>query len=237
MNYSSYLRLPLEFDVNRLQQDLEKISVHEWIPHFNQNAYDSGWSCVSLRAIAGKSGHIIPFDHQPFADTPLLQRCGYFAEVLQSFKCDKKAVRLMALAPGAQIKAHRDPGTSIQDGLSRLHIPVQTSRTVEFCVENEHVHFAAGQTWYLDASCLHAVNNCSQRASIHLVLDCVTNSWLQDLFAQAGFMPKPLPKYGDPMITDANVQQVIDALRTQTSRASLEKAAQLEMLMLRQPQH
>ena len=230
MTFSRFLRLPLEFDLVLLQQDLAQVGAQEWVTHFNRSAYENGWSCVSLRAISGNASHIIPFDHQPFEDTPLLQRCAYFRQLVDRFACEKKAVRLMALAPGADIRPHRDPGTSISDGLTRLHIPIQTSKEVAFLVENESVYFEPGQTWYLDASCLHAVANRSKLARIHLVMDCVTNPWLENLFAQAGFVPRPAPKYGDATITDDNVFHVIRALREQASGASLAQAARLQAI-------
>jgi len=230
MTFSRYLRLSPEFDVRQLQQDLAKIAADEWVEHFNRNAYESGWSGIALRAAGSAAQQIIPFDHQVFSDTPLMQRCPYFHQVVDRFLCEKKAVRLMALAPGAQIKAHRDPGTSLPEGLTRLHIPIQTSTQVEFLIENEAVHFTAGQTWYLDASCLHAVANRSSQARIHLVLDCVTNAWLQNLFAQAGFVARPAPKYGDAMINDDNVAQVIAALRMQATSAGIDCAEQLQSL-------
>jgi hypothetical protein len=230
MTFSRFLRLSPTFDTALLQQDLALICSDEWVSHFNHTSAETGWSCVSLRAVGGDQRHIIPFDHQAFEDTPVLQRCSYFREVIDDFCCEKKSVRLMALAPGADIKPHRDPGTSLSQGLARLHIPVQTSAEVEFLVEGEAVYFAPGQTWYLDASCEHAVVNRSKQARIHLVMDCVRNLWLESLFAQAGFVAAQASKYGDPNITDANVFHVIRILQLQQNPASLACATRLQTI-------
>ena len=188
---STWLRLPLAFDVARMQAELAAIETHEWIAHFNTNAYENGWSCVPLRSAGGDARHIMPVDGEPYRDTAILARCPYLREVIAAFACEKQSVRLMALAPGALIKEHRDAGAALADGLARLHVPIQTSPAVEFRVDGEPVHFGAGPAWYLDASCRHAVHNGGALPRVHLILDCLSNDWLEQLFAQAGFVARP----------------------------------------------
>lgn len=188
---STWLRLPMEFDLARMQAELDSLGADEWIAHFNTGAYDTGWSCIPLRSAGGSARHIMPVDGEPYRDTPVLARCPYLRQVIDSFACDKQSVRLMALAPGALIKEHRDPGTALQEGLTRLHVPLQTSPQVLFTVDGEAVHFGAGQAWYLDASCRHAVHNASALPRVHMIIDCVSNDWLTQLFRQAGFVPRP----------------------------------------------
>lgn len=207
-----YLRLPLSFDMSRLQQDLEAIENSPWIGHFNTSAYEKGWGCIPLRSVGGRLDHIMPLDGVSYADTPLLARCPYIREVLASFACEKTSVRFMALEAGGVIHEHRDAGASLDDGLTRLHIPVRTSPEVLFRVEGQEVHFSAGDTWYLNASCLHGVTNGSTRARVHLMLDCVTNPWLERLFMAAGGRLREPPAYGDPAIHDGNVMAVVDGL-------------------------
>jgi quercetin dioxygenase-like cupin family protein len=188
---SAWLRLPLAFDLARMQAELALIGADEWIAHFNTDAYENGWSCVPLRSAGGSARHIMPVDGEPYRDTPVLARCPYLRQVIDSFACDKQSVRLMALAPGAVIKEHRDPGTALQEGLTRLHVPLQTSPEVLFTVDGDAVHFGAGHAWYLDASCRHAVHNRGTLARVHLLIDCVSNDWLAHLFEEAGFVPRP----------------------------------------------
>lgn len=227
---STWLQLPLRFDVARMQCDSDQFAAGEWIRHFNTGAYEHGWSCVPLRSPDGQAGHIMPVDGARYADTPQLGRCPCLREVLASFACDIRAARLMALAPGAVIHAHRDAGTALADGLTRIHIPIHTSPQVLFTIDGETAHFTAGHAWYMDASCLHAVRNDGAAPRIHLVLDCVTNAWLEALFASAGFVPKAAPKYGDPNINDGNVQTIIAQLRLSPSPASLALAGKLAAL-------
>lgn len=210
---STYLPLPLRFDVASMQRESDQFDEQDWIAHFNTGAYENGWSCLPLRSPGGDARHIMPVDGVDYANTPQLARCPYLQQVLASFACEKGAARLMALEAGAVIREHRDAGTALADGITRIHVPIHTSQQVLFRIDGESVHFSAGQAWYMDASCRHAVTNGGADARVHLVIDCLTNDWLEALFAGAGFVPRPLPKYGDPSINDGNVGEIIARLR------------------------
>ena len=200
----------------------------DWISHFNKRAYENDWSCIPLRSVGGRSDHILPLHGQHFEDTAILQQCHYFQEVIQQFDCEVTSVRLMALAAGGEIKEHRDAGTSLEDGITRLHVPIQSNPQVLFSIDGELVHFSVANTWYLNASCLHGVRNTSTQTRIHLMLDCVTNSWLENVFLKAGWIqPKP-SIYADPSINNENVHQIISVLRSGGSETSLLMADKLE---------
>jgi quercetin dioxygenase-like cupin family protein len=223
-----WLRLPLAFDVEGLRADLGIATAWHWQTHYNDRAHRGSWTSIALRSASGEAGDIQAWEGADFRDSPLLARCPGFREAVDSFACEKKAVRLMALAPGAEIMPHRDRGGSLEDGLARLHIPIVTDPAVVFTLDGEEVHFSAGATWYMNANCLHAVRNGSTRERVHLVLDCVPNAWLLALFEASGWRPAPPPKYGDPNIDDANVGAVIAALRASGNPAAEALAAQLE---------
>jgi quercetin dioxygenase-like cupin family protein len=223
-----WLRLPPSFDLERLRADLDIASSRHWRAHYNGQAHRGRWSSIALRSASGQPEDILAYEGVDFADTVLLERCAYFRHVVDSFACEKKAVRLMALAPGAEIKPHRDLGGSLEDGLARLHIPIVTDPAVVFTLDGEELHFSAGGTWYMNANCLHAVRNGSARERVHLVLDCVPNGWLLALFERSGWTPAAAPKYGDPAITDANVGAVIAQLRASSLPAAAALAERLE---------
>jgi quercetin dioxygenase-like cupin family protein len=207
-----YLKLPFSFDTGRLNQDLAKITEAEWIAHVNTAAYDHEWSCVPLRSVDGRPDHILSLSDMDYQDTDILKRCPYFQEVIDTFECEKTSVRLMALGAESRIKMHTDKGTSFEDGTARLHIPIVTTPDICFTIEDEEVHFSAGHTWYLNANCLHGVNNNSLNPRIHLMLDCIVNPWLEKVFLNAGFIPDDPPKYGDASINDENVGAIISSL-------------------------
>jgi hypothetical protein len=227
---SGYVKLPLRFDVQRLLGDLRAADEFAWVAHFNANAFDEGWSCLPLRSVGGQLDHVIPVDGLPYQDTEILARCPYFQEVLAQLPCEITSVRLMALEPGAQILPHRDKQTSLEEGITRLHLPIQTTPEVLFCIDGQEVHFSAGDLWYLNASCTHAVNNASAQRRVHLMLDCITNPWLERLFVQAGGRLRPAQVYGDTSITDANVQAVIVALLAGGHPAGVARAQQLQAI-------
>lgn len=229
---SRYLKLPFSFDLQRLQDELLRLEKSEWIRHFNTSAYVNDWLCLPLRSVGGRIDHIIPVNEGVFEDTVLLQACPYLAEVIQFFQCEKTSVRLMSLAAGGEIKEHRDDGTSIEDGITRLHIPITTTPEVLFYIDGEPVHFSAGDTWYLNASCLHGVRNPGNQARVHLMLDCVTNDWLMHAFKEAGWVARAKPKYHDPAINDHNVIDVIAQLRSDGRPVAMALAAQMDAIRL-----
>ncbi|MES2610629.1 MAG: aspartyl/asparaginyl beta-hydroxylase domain-containing protein [Pseudomonadota bacterium] len=223
-----YLKLPFSFDLARLQDDLGRVAPTEWIGHFNTSAYEKGWSCAPLRSVDGRTDHIIPVESGRFEDTAILARCPYFRHAIDQFQCEKTSIRLMSLEAGGVIHEHRDAGGSLEDGLTRLHIPVQTSPLATYRIDGEEVHFCAGSAWYLNAGCLHGAENRSPQARIHLMIDCVTNPWLAQIFQAAGGIQRDPPPYGDASIDDDNVLQVIAALRAGGHAASTQLADRLQ---------
>lgn len=221
-----YLRLPLSFDVARLQLELDQLEASHWVRHFNTSAYENNWSCIPLRSVGGRQDHIMPLEQSEFQDTAIFALCPYMREVVDQFACEKTSIRLMSLEPGGVIHEHRDDGASLEDGITRLHIPVRTSPQVLFRIDGEPVHFSAGHAWYLNAACLHAVENRGPLPRVHLMLDCVTNPWLVQMFQAAGGQLREPPPYGDPAIHDGNVHEVITALRAAGHEAGARLADQ-----------
>lgn len=181
-----YLKLPLAFDVERMRAELGAIGEEAWISHYNTGAYENGWRCVPLRSVDGRADHIMALEEGAYQDTHWLQRCPYLREVIASFACETTSVRLMALDAGAVVREHRDPGTAMEEGITRVHVPIATTPEAIMRIEGEVVHFAAGHAWYLNAACLHGVENRGESPRVHLMIDCVTNPWVEALFREAG---------------------------------------------------
>lgn len=177
------LKLPLQFDVAKLQADLAGMLAAEFVPHFNTAYYQGDWSAVPLRSVGGRTDRIYPdptAKHE-FADTPLLARCAYVREVLASLRCPQQAVRFLRLKAGSIIKEHRDHELGFEDGEVRLHIPVITNPQVEFVLNQKRVLMNEGECWYTNVNQPHHVANNGSADRIHLVVDCVVNDWLRDL--------------------------------------------------------
>lgn len=179
------LKLPFQFDPAALQADLATISADEWVPHFNTSTYEGSWSGVALRSVGGRATQLYPDPtaHGQFADTDVLARCPTFHTVLATLECPLLAARLLRLDPRSHILEHRDYRLGYEDGEVRLHIPVVTHPAVTFFLSGQPVPMQVGECWYLNLNLPHRVDNHSDIARVHLVVDCVVNEWLDSLFA------------------------------------------------------
>lgn len=180
-------RLPLRFDAEALAADLARIRPGDWLPHFNRNDYEGDWSVIALRSIGGFPRRIgpSPFDPMPYADTPHMARFPCFHAVAASFDMPLGAVRLLKLAPGAEIRPHTDEFLGYDDGQVRLHIPVQTNPEVEFRLDGERLEMAPGEVWYADFNRLHSVVNRGDCDRVHLVVDGRVSPWITAQFEAA----------------------------------------------------
>jgi hypothetical protein len=183
------LRLPLDFAPKGLAADLAAVTAGGWTEHFVTQNYDGDWSVIALRALAGASHPVQMIYSDPvrtdFVDTPALGRAPYLRQVLASFACPLYAARLMRLTPGSRIKEHRDHDLCFEDGTVRIHIPVTTNAGVDFRLNGTRCTMPAGSSWYLRLSDPRSVANRGETDRVHLVIDAVVNSWVEDLFERA----------------------------------------------------
>ena len=81
-----FLRLPLSFEPVRLLEDLARCRDAEWARHANQRDYTGEWTGLALRSASGAPGDLMSVAGAAgYRDTPMLTRCSYFAEILDSF--------------------------------------------------------------------------------------------------------------------------------------------------------
>jgi Aspartyl/Asparaginyl beta-hydroxylase len=183
------LQLPFRFDPALLARDLAALSSSAWVGHYVKANYEGDWSVVPLRGPAGERHPVRLIGAHPacrtFADTPLLDRCPYFREVMGSFDAPLRNVRLMRLTAGSVIKEHFDIDLSFEDGIVRLHIPVVTNDAVDFRLNGTRVVMEAGSCWYLRLSDPHSVANRGSEDRVHLVIDAEANDWIAEIFEQA----------------------------------------------------
>ncbi|WP_448956394.1 aspartyl/asparaginyl beta-hydroxylase domain-containing protein [Labrys neptuniae] len=189
MRFPDRLRLPLRFDAALLRRDLDRLAQAEWIDHFVKQNYDGEWSVIALRAVAGASHPVMMIYSDPsarsFVDTPVLEACPYFQEVLAAFGCPLLAVRLMQLSPGSVIREHRDYDLRFEDGAVRFHIPIITNLDVDFRLNGQRVVMDAGTAWYLRLSDPHSVANRGQSSRVHLVIDALADDWVEAMLVDA----------------------------------------------------
>lgn len=177
------VRLPVAFDPGRLRQDLRQIADGGWIDHLVKQNYDGAWDVLPLRIVAGATHPVMMIYADPtataFEDGPLLDHTPYFRKVLATFGCPLQTVRLMRLGPGSTIKEHSDFDLSFEQGAARIHIPVVTNERVEFLLNGRPLNMDVGSAWYLRLSDPHSVTNHGDTDRVHLVIDCLADSWLE----------------------------------------------------------
>ena len=219
MQVLKYLRLPFNFDAALLRDDLDQLTEARWLPHYQKLHYTGEWSAIPLRSIGGKADNILiaPTGHIAYEDTVFLSSCPYFQKVLQHFKCQLKAVRLLKLNAGAIIKEHRDAELYFEKGEIRLHIPVITNDEVEFYLDNERMFLKKGECWYMNFNLPHSINNKGKTDRIHLVVDAIVNDWVMELFEQPELNRKIIEEPG----YDENTKRLMIArfreMNTETS--------------------
>jgi hypothetical protein len=181
------LRLGLSFDAEALGAEAEAIPPAEWARHYNEHVYEGEWTGVALRAAGGAPTAIYADSKRSgeYEDVALLGSCPELRSALARFECPLTSVRLLSLAPGAVIREHRDYRLSARHTELRLHIPLLSAAGVEFVHNGELVPMLPGECWYLDFTLPHRVANRSDRRRIHLVVDCMVNSWLQEELVSA----------------------------------------------------
>jgi hypothetical protein len=218
-----YARLALAPDIVTMQQQVTALT-SQWIPHFNTRQYEGGWTVLSLRSPGGSTEQIIPdlIQSNTYQDTPLLQHCSAIQQLMSHLQCPLKAVRLLNLQSGSVIKEHRDYDLSFENGEARLHFPVFTNSQVEFYVDGQRVHMNEGECWYINAQLPHRVANYGAADRIHLVIDCVVNDWLSNIFESAE--KSMASRRRDP----AQLKQIIAELRMQNTEHSNKLADELE---------
>lgn len=212
MIHTKKLRLPFDFDVDALQYDLDQFTEEDWTIRNHLVTKNDEWHVLPLRTMGGNYNLTYGGPAEMYQNTEFMKRTPYFQKVLDTFQCGVAAVRLVSLRAGGSVGEHKDTGFAYEDGIARIFIPIRTHSEATFTIEDEEMHFPAGETWYVNADCNHAVYNRGTTDRIHLLIDLSPNPWLDQVFLDAGYQTQSKSKYGDEAVTDDNVESVIEAL-------------------------
>ncbi len=181
---STYLKLPFQFDQEKLAHDLSLIMEGKWVAHFNTNGYKGDWKAISLYAPGGDDANIFALSasDSEISETSILKKCLYLKEVIGSIKCPILTARLLRLGVGAEIKAHRDHELGYENNNFRLHIPICTNSKVQFVLDGKLLKMLPGECWYTNVNYVHSVLNAGKSERVHLVIDYERNEWSDQLF-------------------------------------------------------
>lgn len=174
------IKLPFQFDSEIIQKELSQFTKSEFSDIYNPSVtLNTLWLKHLIVPMGGPDGPI------KFVPTESLKKCPYLLSIFNTFKCQVETFRIHTLDAGASIRPHRDSGYSFEHGKVRLHIPVKTNPKVEILLDDEPVKMQEGECWYCNFDIQHEVHNRSDQGRVHLILDCMVNDWLTDVFKSA----------------------------------------------------
>lgn len=164
-----FIKLPLSFDHQRLAKEIGQFGEDDWRAHI------SGFKGNSSLVLVSTNGEENDDFSGPMKPSPRLQQTPYIRQIMGRFNSVIGRSRLMRLAPGASVTKHTDAHYFWRDHL-RIHIPIITAPDVAFYCDAQEVHMAAGESWTFNNWLEHSVENRSDEARIHLVIDTVGSS-------------------------------------------------------------
>jgi hypothetical protein len=106
----------------------------------------------------------------------------YLADVLQRIPAQKRAVRLLALGPGAASSEHIDTKYGLAWGIARLHVPITTNPGAKLFIEEALYQWQPGSLWFGDFTRKHRVENTHSLPRVHMVVDTLVSAELMELF-------------------------------------------------------
>lgn len=203
LDRATCINLNMEFDVEGLISQLEKLSFSKHYSNYNTR---NSWSALSLRGWSEDPSFIIKpsemnkrwhkknKDQTYFLqDTPLYDDFPQVKEIISQISktCEQHRIRFMKLNKGCEIGQHTDlvdPDIGVNVGdTPRFHIPLITNENCIFEVwgmgGKESFHMKKGELWYLDTRKPHRVINGGEDRT-HLVFDLVADDPLLTLLSE-----------------------------------------------------
>ena len=177
------IQLPFNFDTKLLKEEL-KILEEAFEVSLTPRTEPKTYWIINLMVPDLKAERVDGI--LPFKWHPILDKCPYFMEVLNTFPCRFQRVMIRKLNPGKGFTKHTDP-MYYEKGEARIHIPIITDDGFEFYSNDKRIIMPEGECWYLDAKQVHWGINKSQYARTHLIMDCDVDEWLEGIFVNLGF--------------------------------------------------
>ncbi len=185
INAFDRIKLPFSFDVNKMVSECKALHIE----HFEY------YNVIPLRAPAHMVDTSLPFPEPAddyadgswtdWMDTRDLKQSPYLMSIVDTFRKHTKVtlVRLLRLAPGAQVKEHTDPtlALEIEKSVIRLTIPILDNEKVDFLLNGTPVPMRPGECWYLKLTDPHQINNFGATERINLTIDVVPNEWVKKM--------------------------------------------------------
>lgn len=230
MSVIKFARLQAPVAIDLIHKEFNSLQPGNWQPHMNRRHYAGEWNVLSLRSPGGIANPFAdPIQGEDYADTAWMQQFPSVKQLSDFLPCEKMAIRLLNLRPGALIKEHTDKELCFEKGEARLHFPIFTNAFTEFILDNKALTMREGECWYINANLPHRLANRGDTDRIHLVIDCKVNKELQSLFENHCLYKEVISENELRERNKQKLEQTIQELRRQTSnRVALELADQLK---------
>lgn len=176
---AEFLRLPVQFDAERLAEEIDAVPQEDWQPH--PQGFPGNDALILVSAGGGLHNDELTGAMQP---TSALARCAYLRQVMAAFRTVIGRSRLMRIAGAAEASPHFDLNYYWHQRM-RIHVPIRTHPDVRFHCGERAIHMAPGECWVFDTWKIHKVTNPADYPRIHLVCDTVGSGPFWDLLAGA----------------------------------------------------
>jgi hypothetical protein len=162
----AFYRLPLRFDVGRLEQEVAQFHARDWMPHEGEAA---GQAAIFLVSVGGTSNADLALSG-PVQPTHFLARSPYLQQVLQAFGTAISRSRLLRLPGKTTTPVHAECNYHWFRRMP-IYVPIVTDGAVMFFCHGRGIPMAAGEAWRVDPAQPHWLSNETERDCIHLVIE------------------------------------------------------------------
>jgi len=155
----SGLKLPIITNLESLQQDIINLS---------------------KQTIPGSENLVLPKElHQ----TSFINECSSVSNLIESINCSVLSVKILTVTTGATTTNFYQQELSLEKEIIQLYVPVFSNEAVKFQLENDDIiTIEEGDCWYINTLNHKAISNNGVSDLICLVITCITNDWLEDMF-------------------------------------------------------
>jgi hypothetical protein len=119
----------------------------------------------------------------------LKEKSTSLSSLIDSLECKVASVHLLTIEA---LSSHRIPNNKslFQDGNIQLYLPVFSNTSVKFHLDTESLTMQEGDCWYVNTGSLEGISNDGSSDLICLVISCISNYWLEELFFEASTTAK-----------------------------------------------
>jgi len=176
------IKLPFQFDGDRMKQELESISDSFQLI---KNNY-TGNTLEGMHLILPNKDALKDEEGKTYFMSEELKRCPYLQEVLNTFQSNILTYRTQNLKPGGKIGLHRDRDKGLDSNIVRLNITVSTNEEILTFYNGERIPMENGECWLPDVTKEHYMENNSNQTRWLLMMDCDLNDWWKGILKDYG---------------------------------------------------